>query len=91
MRLLSAQEAAQRLLRAAGRMARVDQVQTARRYVLLGARSADELQTIASRVLANDCIETWFIHGFGRKDTIPDAFTEPPVKPFHLRTLRFAT
>jgi phosphoribosylformylglycinamidine synthase len=82
---LSTRDTARRLLRAEGRRTDVGQVQTARRYDILGARSADELQTIAAGVLANDCIETWFIHGFGRHDAIPEAFPTPPVRPFQLR------
>ncbi len=82
---LSAQDAAQGVLRAEGRERSIHQVQTARRYVILGARSADELNTIAAKVLANDCIESWFIKGFGRHDAIPDAFPAPPLRPFELR------
>lgn len=82
---MSAQDAARRLLHAEGRDVCVDEVQTARRYVIVGARSHNELAKIASCVLANDCIERWFISGFGRRDTIPDAFPDPPLKPFQLR------
>ncbi len=83
---LSVREAANRLLAAGGRaQARVEAVQTGRRYVVMAARSAGDLETIASRVLANDCIEAWFIRGFGRDDAIPDRFPTPPVRPFVLR------
>lgn len=36
-------------------------------------------------MLANNCIETWFIRGFGRNDSIPDAFPTPRQRPFELR------
>src|SRR3990172_8918996 len=63
---LSTLDAARRLLAAKGRsQARVEAVQTARRYVILGAGNAPELEQIAARVLANNCIETWFIRGLG--------------------------
>lgn len=83
---ISTLDAAGRLLAAQGRsQARVEVVQTARRYVILGARNAPELEQIAARVLANNCIETWFIRGFGRSDPIPDAFPTPRQHPFELR------
>ncbi len=63
----------------------VDQVQTARRYEVLGAGSAPELERIAANVLANDCIETWYITGLGRSDVIPDTLPTPPCLPFELR------
>lgn len=82
----SAQAAGRRLLSAKKRReARLDQVQTARRYLVVGARSAEELETIADRVLANDCIETWFIQGLGRNDAVPESFPVPPIRPFALR------
>ena len=83
---LSTLDAAGRLLAAQGRsQARVAAVQTARRYLILGARNAPELEQIAARVLANNCIETCFIRGFGRSDPIPDAFPTPRQRPFELR------
>lgn len=83
---LSTLDAAGRLLAAKGRsQARIEAVQTARRYLVLGAKSAAELEQIAARVLANDCIETWFIRGFARSDPIPDAFPTPRERPFELR------
>ncbi len=83
---LSTLDAAGRLLASQGRsQARVEAVQTARRYVILGARNAPELEQIAARVLANNCIETWFIRGFGRSDPIPDALPTPRERPFELR------
>ncbi|MCO6437378.1 MAG: phosphoribosylformylglycinamidine synthase subunit PurL [Phycisphaerae bacterium] len=60
-------------------------VQTGRRYEIEGARDAEELERIAARVLANDCVETWYVQGFGRNDVIPDALPEPPQRPFELR------
>ncbi|MBI3834158.1 MAG: phosphoribosylformylglycinamidine synthase subunit PurL [Planctomycetes bacterium] len=86
---LSVKEAAQELLGSAGRTsARVDEVQTARRYEISGAKSADELESIAARVLANDCVEKWYIQGLGRDDAIPDHSPEPPSHPFKLRRVR---
>jgi len=83
---LSTLDAARRLLAAKGRpKARIDAVQTARRYIVLGARSAAELEQIAAGVLANGCIETWYIRGFARSDTIPDAFPTPRQRSFELR------
>ncbi len=83
---LSTLDAARRLLAAKGRAkGRIDAVQTARRYIVLGARSAAELEQIAAGVFANDCIETWYIRGFARSDPIPDAFPTPRQRPFELR------
>jgi phosphoribosylformylglycinamidine synthase II len=83
---LSTLDAARRLLAAKGRpRARIDAVQTARRYIVLGARSAVELEQMAAGVFANDCIETWYIRGFARSDPIPDAFPTPRHRPFELR------
>jgi phosphoribosylformylglycinamidine synthase len=78
-------DAAQRVFAVKAPHARLEQVQTARRYALAGARSADELERIASKVLANDCIERWYIRGFGRDDALPDDFPQPPQRPFKLR------
>ena len=82
---LSVSDAAQRLLAAKSPGALVSEVQTGRRYEFVGVRSGEELERIASRVLANDCIERWFIHGFGRTDAIPEDFPHPPTRPFELR------
>lgn len=82
----STEQAARRLLRRHGSpSARVDQVLTARRYSITGARSAEDLVRLASQVLANDCIECWYIDGFDRHDRIPDVIPEPPTKPFEVR------
>lgn len=81
---------AQSALRAAERRldhADVRELQTGRRYVIEGVRSADELDDIARRFLANDCIETWYIEGFGRHDVLPSTFPEPPVRAFELRRI----
>ncbi len=63
----------------------VEEVRTARRFYLAGAKSSDELEQIAGAVLANDCVEKWYVHGFDRHDTIPEVFPEPPTKPFTIR------
>jgi phosphoribosylformylglycinamidine synthase len=83
---LSTLEATQRLLRArGGTETTIDEVRTARRYEMIGAHDADDLQRVAAKVLANECIETWYIDGFGQRDPIPDEFPTPPVRPFELR------
>ncbi len=83
---ISALEAIRRLLGVKGNAgAAVENMQTARRYEILGATGADELDRIASSVLANACIETWYIQGFGRSDAIPDKIATPPDRPFELR------
>ena len=43
---------------------------------------ADDLDRIASRLLANDCIECWYIQGLDRNDLVPEAFPHAPVRPF---------
>ena len=53
-------------------------VRTARKYVILGALSHKQKQTLAQKVLANDCIE----------EVIIDAASEPPsphVQPYQLQ------
>ncbi len=83
---MSALEAARHLLNArGGKMAKIDEVRTARRYEILGAQSVVDLECIAAKALANDCIETWYIDGFGRRDVIPDDLPTPPSRPFELR------
>ncbi|MFQ5494636.1 MAG: phosphoribosylformylglycinamidine synthase subunit PurS, partial [Phycisphaerae bacterium] len=62
--------------------ASVEAVQTARRYEIIGARDGDELERIAAGVLANDCIETWYIRGFDRADPVPESFPVPTEHPF---------
>ncbi|MHC4372641.1 MAG: phosphoribosylformylglycinamidine synthase subunit PurL [Planctomycetota bacterium] len=55
----------------------VSSVRTGRKYVLLGNVSEDELQTIARRILANDCIED-VIYGM---DTDPPS---PHTQPYQM-------
>ncbi|UCG15241.1 MAG: phosphoribosylformylglycinamidine synthase subunit PurL [Phycisphaerales bacterium] len=54
------------------------EVRTARRYVIDGANGVDDLERIARRVLANDCIESVYIQGFGRSDPLPSTFPTAP-------------
>ncbi|MGD2109744.1 MAG: phosphoribosylformylglycinamidine synthase subunit PurS, partial [Phycisphaerae bacterium] len=83
---MSALEAVRLLLAAKGpRGARVDEVRTARRYEIVGARTGEELEDIAARVLANPCIENWYIEGPDRKDVIPETFPVPPAHDFAVR------
>jgi len=83
---LSALEAARRLLKAKGSAnADVQEVWTGRRYEIFGASSDAELERIAGRVLANACIERWYIQGFDRRDSIPDQFPTPPDRQFSIR------
>jgi len=83
---MSTLEAAQRLLKArVGKQATIEEVQTARRYEIVGARDYADLEQIAAKILANGCIETWYADGFGRHDQIPDGFPTPPSRPFELR------
>ena len=78
--------ATRRLLRARARSeAAVHEVHVARRYEIVGAASTADLERIASKVLANACIEAWYIHGFGRQDPIPETFPTPPDRPAALR------
>ncbi len=62
-------------------------VWTARRYEIVGASGAAQLERIAASVLANACIERWYIRGFNRNDTIPDTFPPPADRPFSVRTV----
>ena len=88
---LTTLSAAQQLLAKKGTAhARVDEVQTARRYSISGAKSASEMEQIAREVLANDCVEKWFIQGFERRDSIPETFPEPTSRPFELRRVALA-
>ena len=89
---MSALQASRRLLKSHGSSrAAISDVQTARRYELLGTRNARELNRIAEQVLANDCIEKWYINGHGQSDPIPDDFPIPPEKPFELRHVPLGT
>ncbi len=85
---ISTLEAVARFVAATGGDGSVDEVQTARRYEIIGARCIDELETIASGVLGNACIETWYLRGFGRDDAIAEAFPTPSTAPFALRTIK---
>lgn len=85
---LTALKTLRRALRRAGyRESDLDDVRTAKRYVVDGARSRDDLELMARRLLANDCIERVFIHGFGTSDPLPDRFPEPPRYRFELRRI----
>ncbi|MCH8967158.1 MAG: phosphoribosylformylglycinamidine synthase subunit PurL [Planctomycetes bacterium] len=82
----SAHEAARRLLTANHcTEASIESVHTARRYEVVGAGSAAQLEQIARRVLANACMETWYIQGFDHADTIPDVLPTPPDFGFEIR------
>ncbi|MFQ5462439.1 MAG: phosphoribosylformylglycinamidine synthase subunit PurS [Phycisphaerae bacterium] len=85
---LSALAACKRVLAGiTGTNAILEQVQTARRYEIIGARCAADLDRIARRILANDCIETWYIHAPDRSDPIPERMPTPPQRPFELKTV----
>ena len=60
----------------------IDGAQTARRYVIDGAASADELRRIAGSILFNDCIERAYFTGFGNADVPPAAI--PVRQPYRL-------
>ena len=62
-------------------------VRTARRYVIDGARDATDLERMARRVLANECIEAAYIQGFGRHDGLPEAFPVAPEASAEPRTV----
>lgn len=71
----------------AAQAAVIEQVQTARRYIITGIDDAAELERFAGDVLANACIERVFIRCGDRVDALPDRFPRPPVMPFELRTV----
>jgi phosphoribosylformylglycinamidine synthase II len=88
---VSTLHAARRLLAARGHAENsIAEVQTARRYEVLGADSVSDLRLIAEKVLANDCIETAYIQGFDRRDAIPETFAVPPDRGFELRHVRLS-
>ncbi len=62
-------------------------VRTARRFVIDGAAGVDDLERIARRVLANDCIQAAYLQGFGRSDPLPGAFPVAPELPVDVRTV----
>lgn len=82
---LSTLKAIQNLFQFSASRATIDVVQTARRYNIVGAINVHDLEKIASDVLANDCIETWYIQGFDRSDPIRDDFPSPPENTFSIR------
>ncbi len=91
---ISALEATRRLLKARGSAgARVSGVRTARRYEIVGLveplsdrlKPGSTLDRLAGQVLANSCIETWYVDGAGRCDPIPEVFPTPPVGEFVVR------
>ena len=63
----------------------VEAVRTGRRYVIHGAEAVDQLEFVARRILANDCIEEVFFDGLGRHDPPGDVFRQAPARPFVLR------
>ena len=69
---------------------KIDAVQTGRRYEIIGAKSAAELERIARKVLANDCMEAVYIDGFDRSDPLPTSLPVPPERPFELRHVKLA-
>jgi len=86
---MSTRQAINELLRGSGapeRM-RVREVRTARRYVFDGVADRSMLERIARQVLANDCIETAYLTGFGQADPLPATFPEAPERRFELRTV----
>ncbi len=87
---LSARQAIRKRISAAGgaEAKRVEAVRTAWRYTIEGVRNADELEQIAGGVLANDCIETVYLRGFGRCDRRPVTPPAAPRRPFELRTVK---
>ena len=83
---LSARKAMARLLAArCGDGPTVEDVHTARRYEFAGADADEDLERIARLVLANDCVETWYIQGIDRVDVLPETFPEPPTGDDALR------
>jgi len=83
---LSTLAAAKRLLAktGAGEDA-LENVWTARRYVISGTSGASELEQIAARVLAHGCIERWYIQCPDRHDALPGSFPKPTRRAFALR------
>ena len=61
---------------------RADNVRTARKYVMLGELSQKQTETIANKILANDCIEDCVI---GNEAEPPS----PHLKPYELQVLHW--
>jgi len=62
--------------------ARPDSVRTARKYVLLGDLSSKQIDTIARKILANDCIEVCVV---GNEAEPPS----PHIKPYELKIVNW--
>ncbi len=60
-------------------------ISTARLYRLAGLQSAAQAETVARRLLCNDCIETAYISGFGRHDARPKRLPAAPQRDLSLR------
>ncbi|MFQ5590525.1 MAG: AIR synthase-related protein [Phycisphaerae bacterium] len=83
---LSALAAISRLLASEGPLGcTITAVRTVRRYEIAGVADACEVERIAARVLANSCIERWYIRAFDRRDETPDDFPTAPETPFVVR------
>lgn len=85
---LSIRDAAARLLGREG--AALVEVRTARAYELDAVCGPAELERIASRLLANGCIERWYIFCDSRRDELPAAFPSPVRREFTLRRVPLA-
>lgn len=85
---LSIRDAALRLL--GGETPTLTEVRTARAYELDGPCGSAELEQIAARLLANPCIERWYIFCDGRRDELPAAFPSAVRREFALRHVSLA-
>jgi len=65
----------------------IAEVRTARRFRFVGVRDLAELEWLAKRVLANDCIQRCYLRGFGRADVVGDVFAQAPQLPFERRVI----
>lgn len=82
----SIRQAANRLLHKIGfDQQEVREVQTARGFELAGSITGSELDSLTSRLLANSCIERWYVFSPERTDALPDHFAIPPNREFQLR------
>ncbi|MFQ5489806.1 MAG: AIR synthase-related protein [Phycisphaerae bacterium] len=86
---LSTRVALNELLGAGGAVGEgcVHEVRTARRYLIEGATSAADLELLATRLLANECIQSTYLTGFGQNDALPEALPVAPQVPFKLNTV----